>query len=122
MPETCLRDLRTIDVADADERLAVERDAQLAQGADRARHQPFAARLVQDAVASLTHLDVEAGTDGVQRGRQADRGRRRRPRGHASLPTEVVGRMDRAAASTRIRTVRSAALRTVKPTAVIQQA
>ena len=95
-------------------------DAERGQVGDGARHQALAARLVDRRRPRLADDDVEAGPGGVQRGGQADR--------PAAGDDEVThrtaqsGSVARAWSSTRIRTRSSAALSTVKTSAVIQAA
>ena len=89
------------------------------QVGDGTGHQPLAAGLVDRAGARLADLDVEAGAGGVQRGGQPDRpaaGDHQVTHGRSPRASQ------RAAFSTRIRTVSSTALSTVNTTAVIQQA
>ena len=102
------------------DRVPDEGDAEVGQRRHRARHQPLAAGLVDDALAGLDDGDVEAGPGGVQGGGQPDR---------AAAGDEQVthrrtapGSVRSAAFSTRIRTASRTALSSVKTSAVIHAA
>ncbi len=98
--------------------MAVRVHPEVAEGGERTGHQPLAAGLVDDAGALVEDGDVEPLTGGVQGGRE--------PRRAATHHDQVLhvdagaGRVLSAAFSVRIRTVSSAALSTVKTTAVTQ--
>ena len=97
--------------------------AEAGQVGDGAGHQPLAAGLVDRAGARLAHHDVEAGAGGVQRGGEPDRSAAGDDQvTHGRSPRRTPAACARAAFSTRIRTVSSTALSTVKTSAVIQAA
>src|SRR5690606_3927364 len=121
-PERALRGQVAGDVPHAGEGPAsVDVDAELAEERDAVRHDPFAARLVDDACARLDDEDMHAAQARGDGGGEA--------RGAAARDDEVgphastsrrVSSTSIARSSTRIRTARSSAFSTVKESAVIQ--
>lgn len=116
-----------VDVADAAERLAGHRDAQLPEAAYASRHQALPAGLVDGGGPRLHDHDLEAGERAVDGGGQSGRAAARDQQvDHEAAPaewTEAGARSRppsvRAASSQPIRTRSSTRLSTVKPSAVI---
>ena len=103
---------RAVEVADPVERFAFRGDAEVVKLCDRVWHQPFPAGLVDWPVSFFDNNDVESGPGTVQCGGQAGRA----PAGHEQIDHRSLAR---AAFSTLIRALRSAAFSTANATAVI---
>ncbi len=104
-----------VEVADALDVLALRVQPEPVERGHGAGQQPLAAGLVDRSGARLAEHDVEAGAGRDQGGGEADGA----SSGHHQVPHPAATDSRRARSSTRIRVVSSAALSTVKPSAVI---